>query len=56
MIESQQHTSYPSQVLFQHCVPQQPQHYLLTHLQVSVPTSHAPSTGASATIVNDGQQ
>lgn len=30
MTESQQHTSYPSQVLFQHCVPQQPQHDVLT--------------------------
>lgn len=32
MTESQQHTTYPSQVLFQPCVPQQPQHDLLTHL------------------------
>lgn len=56
MTEAQQHTSYPSQLLFQHCVPQQPQHDLLTHLPVSVPTSHSPSTGASATSVNDEQQ
>lgn len=32
MTESQQHTSYPSQVLLQHCVSQRPQHNVLTQL------------------------
>lgn len=32
MTESEQHTSYQSQVLFQHCVPQQIQHDVLTQL------------------------